>query len=259
MPKRKTDDNLESGSRSSRGLAIVEYVTQAGGGVSAAEITQATGLPRATVHRLVGVLEREGYLQRDFGGRGLVAGQRLSDLARAVLASTPEQLLRHAVLRRLSEDVGETCNITVPAPGGMIYFDRVETEWPLRLETLPVGSQVPLHCTASGKLYLSSLAPAQRDDMVHQLTLDAKTPNTLTDPGALLENLEDIAETGIGADNEEFIGGMIALAAPILDSRGRLCATLAFHAPVQRMTLEQARTHIPALMNGATRLSASKG
>ena len=183
----------------------------------------------------------------------------MSDLARAVLASSPEQLLRHAVLENVSTEIGETCNLAVPAEGGMVYFDRVETKWPLRHQFLPVGSRVPLHCTASGKLFLSSQAPAARVEMVAGLELEPMTPNTLTSAAALLDALEEIAETGVGTDDEEFIDGMVALAVPILDSKGRLCATLAFHAPTIRMTLDEARVHLPTLEEGAKKLSAALG
>ena len=67
-------------------------------------------------------------------------------------------MVRQTVLNALAEDVGETCNIAMPERHAMVYLDRVETKWPLRIQ-LPVGTEVPFHCTASGKMYLSSLKP----------------------------------------------------------------------------------------------------
>ena len=250
------DDNK---SRTGRGLKVVEAVAQAESPLSIAAIAQATGLPRATTHRLVAVLDEQGYLQRDIGGRDFVVGPRLSLIARAVLASSPEQLLRHAVLETISAEIGETCNLTVPADGGMIYFDRVETKWPLRHQILPVGSRVPLHCTASGKLFLSSLAAPVRDEMIRALPLEKMTPNTLTTAAALKTVLDQIADTEIGVDDEEFIEGMVALAVPIRDARGRLCATLAFHAPTMRMSMDEARRFLPVLEAGAQKLSTTLG
>lgn len=246
-------------SRTGRGLKVVEAVARAESPLSIAAIARATGLPRATTHRLVAVLDRQGYLRRDIGGRDLVVGPRLSQIARSVLASSPEQLLRHAVLKTVSAEIGETCNLTVPADGGMIYFDRVETKWPLRHQILPVGSRVPLHCTASGKLFLSSLAAPVRDEMIRALPLERMTPNTLVTADALTAALDAIADTEIGIDDEEFIEGMVALAVPIRDGRGRLCATLAFHAPTMRMSMDEARRFLPVLEKGARKLSASLG
>jgi DNA-binding IclR family transcriptional regulator len=61
---------------------------------------------------------------------------------------------RHAILARVVEGIGETCNFTMLDGGEVIYLDRVEAAWPLRMN-LSSGSRVPLHCTASGKLLLA--------------------------------------------------------------------------------------------------------
>jgi DNA-binding IclR family transcriptional regulator len=74
-------------------------------------------------------------------------------------------------LRQLSEEVGETCNITIPDGSQMRYLDRVETHWPLRLEFM-IGTKVPLHCTASGKLFLSQLPGEQMSSLIENLNFE---------------------------------------------------------------------------------------
>ncbi len=53
-----------------------------------------------------------------------------------------------------------TCNIATPDRDGMVYIDRVETKWPLRIQ-LPIGTTVPFHCTASGNLSPDNFSHAQ--------------------------------------------------------------------------------------------------
>ena len=249
------DNKVDKISRSIRALEVVEVVVNADRTMTVADIMTATGLPKATVHRLCGVLEQGGFLAPDIGGKGLTIGHRTRDLALGIMALGGVDAYRHRILTELSREIGETCNLNVPAGSEILYVDRVESEWPLRTQ-LPVGSRVPLHCTASGKLYLSSLPAARRRKLIAAMTLDRQTANTIVDPEALNAELDKTRRAKVGTDNEEFIDGMVAAAVPITDQRGRLAAILAFHAPVIRMDMEKALVHVPALQRAAAALSA---
>ena len=130
------------------------------------------------------------------------------------------------MLQRVSRRFGETVNFVRPEPQGMIYVDRVETNWAFRV-ALPVGTHVPFHCTASGKLFMSSLSSARRRAMVEALPLDALTPNTHTSPDSLARELVSIRKDGYSLDREEFHTGMVAIAVPVTDADGRFYAALA--------------------------------
>ena len=171
------------------------------------------------------------------------------------LAPAHPSPLRLTVLNALAEEIGETCNIAIPDRDAMIYLDRVETNWPLRIQ-LPIGTKVPFHCTASGKLYLSSLPRTARSALLGSLPLEPRTPNTITDVQHLGKALESIRTDQVGTDNEEFLDGMVAVAVPVTDTQGRLFATLAVHAPSMRMDLEKARSHVPVLREAARQLAA---
>lgn len=241
-------------SRSARVLELLELVARMDRPATVQEITELSGLPKATAYRICATLENDGFLRKEFGGRGLVPGPRLLNLARNLIGGSSQATARHAILAAAAKRIGETCNLNIPKDGEMIYLDRVEAEWPLRLQ-LPVGTHVPLHCTASGKLFLSSLAPAPRAALLRSLKLETRTPNTLTDIGELDAALEAIRKSGVGTDNEEFLEGMVAVAVPVTDANGRFFAALAVHAPVVRMSLEQAMTHVPVLQEAAAELS----
>ena len=247
-------ERRDKGSSISRALRILEQVVEADRPLTATEINETLDLPKPTLHRLCQTLIDEGYLQRKLDGRRLIPGPALSRLSFGTIGSGHLRAERHTILKTLSEQIGETCNISVPDGDHMIYFDRVETHWPLRMQ-LAVGSHVPLHCTAAGKLYLSSLPPAQRKRLIAKLPLDSHTPNTLTSPERLEEELKLIREEYVGRDNEEFIQGMVAVAVPIFDRSGRLCAGVATHAPTQRLSFDAVQDHIPALRAAATALS----
>ncbi|MCG8546031.1 MAG: IclR family transcriptional regulator [Alphaproteobacteria bacterium] len=240
-------------SRSVRGIELLFHIAQAEGPITANELSELSGLPKATVYRLCDQLREANYIRRQAGGRGYVSGPRLLALSTAVLAGRSQYAVRHAVLESLAEKIGEACNFAVPDGTAMVYWDRVDTRWPLRLQ-LPVGTRVPLHCTANGKLYLSSLEPAQRRRLIDELPLEQHTPNTITDPARLEGALEEISEIGYGTDDEEFIEGMVAVAVPVANPSGNMFAGLAFHAPTMRMDIEAAKRYVPLLKSAASKL-----
>lgn len=235
-------------------LAILEAVSRSTHPVTPTEVNATLNLPKPTIHRLFATLEAEGYLQRELDGRAYTAGKRLRRLSTGVLSSTRIRTARLAVLTDLSARIGETCNVTVPDRDAMIYLDRVETKWPLRIQ-LPIGTQVPFTCTASGKMYLSSLNETHLKTLLQTTRLERRTPNTITDPTALFDELMLTRERRFAEDREEFMDGMIALAVPVLESHGRLLSTLSFHAPTQRLPMAEAREHLSALRDAAAALS----
>jgi DNA-binding IclR family transcriptional regulator len=175
-------------------------------------------------------------------------------MASNALSSLRVRTARLSVLSRLAEEIGETCNIAIPDREAMVYLDRVETKWPLRIQ-LPVGTQVPFYCTASGKMYLSTLTAAHLERYVAATPLVARTPATLTDPDRLLAEIAAVRAQGHALDREEFMPDMIALAVPIRDAHDRLMATLSFHAPTQRFDLDRALTFRDALHAAAEKLA----
>lgn len=237
-----------------RPLLIVEELARAGVPLTPTDVNAQIGLPKPTIHRLFATLEAEGFLQRELDGRSYTAGRRLRVLATNVLSSLRVRTARLAVLGGLSEEIGETCNVSVPDRDAMVYLDRVETKWPLRIQ-LPVGTHVPFYCTASGKMYLSTLNEAHLERYLRSARLEARTPRTLTDRARLREEIARTRERGYSQDDEEFMEGMIALAVPIRDNRGRLFSTLSFHAPTQRLTLDQAYVHILKMHDAARELA----
>jgi DNA-binding IclR family transcriptional regulator len=235
-------------------LLILEEVAKAGAPVAPSALSDALGLPKPTIHRLLTTAEEEGFLQRDIDGRSYGPGRRMRRLAGNTLSTKRMRTERMMIMRALADTVGETCNLAAPGRHGMVYLDRVETHWPLRIQ-LPVGTQVPFHCTASGKLYLSSLSKAQLSKYLGIAQLERRTPHTITEPDALLAETRAVRKQGYALDREEFMEDMIALAVPVLAVNGRLMTTLSFHAPKQRFDVDKALGYLEPLRQAAQELS----
>ncbi len=239
-------------------LLLLEEVAKAGVPVTPSVINETMKLPKPTIHRLFATAEAEGFLQRDIDGRSYSPGRRMRILAINTLSSERIRTVRLAVLKSLALAVGETCNLAIPEREGMFYLDRVETHWPLRIQ-LPVGTEVPFHCTASGKMYLSTLRPDYLDRFLKNNELRRQTDKTITDPALLREELAKTRERGYATDDQEFMPGMSAIAVPILDDRGRLLSTLSIHAPEQRVQVAELTKHLETLRDAADELAAIAG
>ncbi len=242
-----------TGSRSLRALEIVEFVARASHPVAVSDITAALELPRPTVHRLISLLLDERFLQRDPATRRLIVGARVLGFGVAALTRPDVRGARRAVLQDVADRTQETVNLSMPDGDHMVYVDRVETDWPLRLQ-FAIGSHVPLYCTAGGKLYLSQLPSETRSTLIHSLPLKRMTPNTITDPVALRAAVNKIAQDELGVDDEELLQGMVAVAAPVRAPDGRMLGSLAVQAPVARFSLSDLKQFEGVLRDAAIKL-----
>lgn len=218
------------------------------------DLVEETGYPKPTLHRMLGQLEAAGLLQREHDGRHYGTGVRLRQLAENLLLNNSLNSARHRVLRQLVEELGESCNITTLMGGEVVYLDRVETAAPLRFYLHP-GSRVPAHCSASGKLFLAQMSPAQRRKLLAYAPLQSYTPKTLVKLSALEQEFRQIRHDGYAFDNEEFLPGLICLAVGVPSQQGRASVCVAVQAPILRCSRAQALDWLPALQKAATALS----
>jgi len=236
-----------------RTLLILEVIGRSDRAMTPTEINEQLKLPKQTVHRLVATLEREGFLVKETDGKRYRPSRRSRLMSSGLLHASRFHILRHQILQELAREVKEAVNFVVPEPTGMHYLDRIDTDWPFRIQ-LPVGSNVPFHSTASGKTFMASLSKKDQEKFIDGLDLEALTPNTHTTPESLIAELAEVKARGFALDREEFMLGMVAIAVPVKDVSGRFVAALAFHGPSQRLSAEKAEERKDVLFGAAQKL-----
>lgn len=242
-----------TGSAAERSLRLLGLLAKEGRAQTLAELASQLGLAKATAHRLCGQLLAGGYLARDIDERSFVVGPALRQLALDALNHGSARALRHEVLAEVVAKVGETCNFTTRDGASVLYLDRVEAPWPWRM-TMDVGVHVPLHCTASGKLFLAFMPTGEREALLAHLPLPRLTARTITRVRTLRTECDAIAQSGHAIDREEFIVGLIAMAVPVRDAAGVVRAAIAVHAPSARLSPRDALVRLPALEEAARRM-----
>lgn len=239
-----------------KAFSILEIITAARQPLSMADIVRASGLTKPTAHRITTMLANMGFIERDGIRRGLIEGPRLIKLAMNTMAASAPRHMRHAILRALSDAIGETCNFGVLVGSEVVYLDRVEAKWPLGLR-FEAGSHVPAHCTAIGKLLLSQLPLRDRTKLVATMPLARYTDHTLTDAQRLGAALDKARTTRIGTDEEEFIVGVVCVSVPVVADDGAVIGGIAVSAPEARVALDQLLKFVPRMREAAAKLAAT--
>lgn len=236
-----------------RSFEIAEFVALAPQPVSLEGISTGTGIPKPTLHRFINSLVQAGVLLREPHEKAYSVGMRLTAMAAGVMSHSALRDERRSILRGLVDQIGETCNFTTLDGNDIVYVDRVEAAWPLRLHLQP-GSHVPIHCTSSGKLFLAHMPARRRSQLLHNTPLKRFTGKTITDPEKLEAELKRIRKTKISTDDEGYLAGLISVAVPVLGRNRRMIGTVAVHAPTARMSLKQALGHAGLLRRAASDL-----
>ncbi|TWP36037.1 IclR family transcriptional regulator [Leekyejoonella antrihumi] len=246
--------NIDGDTPTLRLFALLELICSKDEFVSLQGLVAETGLPKPTVHRMLGQLESGGFLVRQNDGRLYGTGVRLRRLAENILINATQHGARHAILKHLVDQVGESCNVTALSGNEVVYLDRVETSEPLRFY-LHAGSRVPVHASASGKMILSQLPVSQRHKLLAHAPLSSHTEATITGLEALEAELDRTRERGYALDDEEYLPGLVCFAVLVPAEHGRSNLCVAAQAPALRMSADNADDVLPALREAAAALA----
>lgn len=238
------------GSPLHRALSLMERISTRDSASTLQELTQETGQPKATLHRMLQQLEEAGMVARLADGKHYTTGIRLRRMAEQTLLTDIEYGARHRVLAQLVANLRESCNITALSGEEVLYLDRVETPEPLRF-TLGSGTRVPAHASASGKLLLSQLSAPRRRRLLESSELQAFTETTITDPQRLEEEIAVSAERGYAIDDGEFLSGLVCVAVAVPDPSGRSNLAIAVQGPKLRLPAERCPELVPQLVRAA--------
>jgi IclR family transcriptional regulator, acetate operon repressor len=247
MPNNQPSSALE------KALAVLEAVLEHPQPVGLPDLAARLKLPRQTVHRLLGQLDKAGLVLHDPARERYSVGPRLSQLALLTLWSENQGAPVRALLQDVVDEVEETCNIGVLDNLDYVYLQRIECKWPLRTH-LSAGSRMGAHCISGGKILLAHLEPAKLKRLLKGRKLAANTTKTITRGAHLAAELEKARGRGFAVSNQEFLDGIIGVAVPIKDAKGRAVAALAMHGPVTRLSLKTCEGHVPRLKRAAERI-----
>jgi IclR family KDG regulon transcriptional repressor len=226
-------DNVATVASVSRALRILRCFSPGRTTLGVSEIARMLQMHKSTTYRLLVTLEREQFLYQVEPGRYALSYTVL-ELATAVTNSGGVREIVLEQLGRLVAQTGETAHLAVLDDGEVLYLEKVEGTWSLRMPSA-VGRKVPLNCTALGKVLLSGMEPEELDDVARSRRWSAATEHTVTDPKKLMSIARRVRKDGFAIDREEIELGLLCIAAPIRDDVGQICAGLSISGPLSRV------------------------
>ena len=221
------------------------------------EMVQQIGLPRMTAYRMARTLQSAGYLVMDPASGRYHLGPAL--LATTYLSEGFAQLVAIAqpYLACLVEQTGESATLAAEVDGVAVCVDTVDTTRPFRRE-IAVGRIIGDTANAHGKLFAAFKPDAERERIIN-LPHAQRTPNTITNPQRLWQELERVRSEGVAFDMEERSLGTCAVGAPVRDQTGEVVATLAVVVPTGRFGPEARQACAHAAKDVAASVSGFLG
>ncbi|GAA1365534.1 IclR family transcriptional regulator [Arthrobacter rhombi] len=243
-----------------RGLDILELFLEPNDGLKIPEITRRLGLPRASVHELVGTLVERGYL-RPLGEEGarFALGVKPFQLGGAYERELDLAELGRDIAANVASECDETVQVVVRDGQYAVYVVRIDSTHSVRLVS-QVGSRLPAHCTAGGKMLLATLADEELSSLFpDDASLIRMTEHSIDSTARLRNELALIRSRDWAEEHSESNDDVTCVAAPVRDSHGNCLAAMSISVPNIRWSEEGKAHYIDLASTGARRLSRALG
>lgn len=211
--------------RAARLLDLLEHAERP---MTISELARALGINKGTTRDLLETLRAHGLLARDGNGlnglKGYRLGPRLARLGLSALGQLDVAGVARPLLAELATQVDGAVLLVVPRGGRAEIIDKVDSRRVAVQVSATVGRRIRLAAGACGKVFLSFLEESEWRRHLAELT--HPTPRTITDPAAYAEELDRTRRLGYATDDEEYLIGVRATSAPVMDARGSVAAAV---------------------------------
>lgn len=241
-----------------RALDLVELLVEHPAGVRLKELSDRTGLTPSTVHRLLQVLQEQGYARQDDDSKVYRTGMRVIELGARALEGLDLRTVARPHLEWLHRETGETCQLSVPDGDGLVYIDQIRSSTRDLALVVRIGSRGKMHCTASGKVLLASRTREEAESILGA-TVERYTARTNIEPDQILGELEQVRIQGYALSSEEFTEGISSMAAPVFDYRRRVIACCGIVGLNSRINGPDQVALLSALRQAAAAISTELG
>lgn len=221
-----------------RAFSVIDVLADSDRAIGLVDLSKRVGLHKSTVHRLIMVLERHGYVERDNVLGTYRLGWKLCELGMRTVAKLDYPIVARPFLEDLVELTGETAHLGVMRSGEVYSLVNVESSRQVR-SPATVGRRNAVHCTSLGKAILAFANPQETERFLSTALLKSFTPKTITQPEQFREELQKVQKLGYAMDDEEVEEGLRCVGAPVRDYSGKVIAAISIAGPTSRLTLDR--------------------
>ena len=233
-------------------LNILEEILIDPDNFTAKKVSHKLEIPLATIYRHIDTLCEEKFLIPTVTKK-FIPGPKIRNIILNSLPYEPNFTLRRSHLRKLTNDIQETVSLSIPIGTKLVYFDRIEFHWPMQLN-LEAGDHLPLHASASGKLYLSYLNEEDAIKIFKNIKTPKTAKNTIIEINQFKKELKKISSQKYAFDDEEWFNGMVGVSVPIFNKNNELCFCLSTHTAKSRKNIDDLKKILPTMQTAAANL-----
>lgn len=197
-----------------KAFVILKAISQNPQGLRISEISTLLSISKSTVHGIAAALEDQGAINRDAVSKKYTIGLTLMELGKAAYQKIDFKNIARPIMEELMEQCEESVFLGIRNGDKVTVIDIVESRKDFKISS-PIGTTLPLQAGALGKLFLSLMESRDLITYLHANPLVKYTHATLTDQDQYMEELATVRKNGFATDNEEYISGVRAVAAPI--------------------------------------------
>lgn len=241
-----------------RALAILDCFSDANPYLGVTEISQKIGLHKSTVHSLLVTMEDAGYISQNLETGKYFLTYHLFKLGSIVLNNISIKSMALPYMTELCKSTGESVSLNICHKMRRVVLAVVENPAPIRL-FLREGQELYLHASAAGKILLAGMENDTIKCFAENGGLEAVTPNTITDFGELMVELEKVRDQGYALCNGEGYWEAGSVGTAIYDHQGKIIASLAIYGPLLHYRGTQLDTFIEETKACAAKISALCG
>ncbi|WP_244817854.1 IclR family transcriptional regulator [Caballeronia sp. Lep1P3] len=230
----------------SKFMAVLQLIADAAEPPTIAHLAAQSGYPRPTVYRIVGALIAEGLVVESARGGNYALGARLMSLASRSWERSDLRIAAADALRALRDVTQETVHLAVRSGAEMVYVEKLESPHAVRMASR-IGTRVTLYSSSVGKAYLSTLARAERDALLHGIAFERFTENTIVERNALDAELDACKTRGYAEDREENEAQIFCYGSAIVGTNGATLGCVSVSIPLFRKSETPMETYIAPL------------
>jgi DNA-binding IclR family transcriptional regulator len=198
-----------------KAFAILSAISASKEGMGVSDLAKKLKMAKSTVHGMTSALEELGAVMRDPLTKKYKLGFTLLEIGRSAYSQIDLQTSARPVTEELMERTQTSVFLGIQNWGQVTILDIVESRQDLNI-TAPVGSTIPLFAGAVGKVFLASISQEQAVKILKSKGLPRFTDNSIVDVDLYLKELRQVREKGYAVDDEEYILGVRAVAAPLM-------------------------------------------
>jgi IclR family KDG regulon transcriptional repressor len=200
-----------------KAFKILYAISEASNGLGISDLSKKLKIGKSTVHGITAALEEMGVLTRDPLHKRYSVGYSLVELCRTAYTKIELKDLARKPMEKLMDKVGETVFLGVLNGDHVTIVETVESRNEMKI-TSPPGTRLPLLAGASGRVLLSQVEKEKAKEIIEKKGLMRYTSKTVLDHRQFLKEVEEAKKRGYAVDDEEYITGVRAVAAPLLSA-----------------------------------------